>query len=103
MDGLDGKVLLVALRSAGDKLVVMAVGCWQREAMLEELKKLIKAVPFYPFTLQVSSGRNIHVPHPDHILVTSKGVIAVEDDEGLVDIISALHLVGITAPSEVES
>ena len=90
---------LAALTSA----VVSFGEYWHGMRMIEELRKLIKAVPFNPFTLEVSSGRHVHVPHPDHILVTAKGVIAVEDDEGLVDIISALHLVGITTPSTSES
>lgn len=68
--------------------------------MVEEFEKAHEGLPFEPFTLELSSGRHIHVPHSDHILVTSKGIIAVEDDEGLVDVVSALHLVAIKGPSE---
>ncbi len=47
----------------------------------------------------MADGRAFPVPHPDHILVTSKGLIVVEDDEGLVDILPALLLAGIESQS----
>ena len=68
--------------------------------MLEELRKWVRAVPFQPFLIELSSGRQLQVPHPDHILV-GRGMVAVEDDEGLIDVITALHITGIRsqAPS----
>jgi hypothetical protein len=67
--------------------------------MLDELKKWIKAIPFLPFTVHVADGRAFPVPHPDHILVTSKGLVVIEDDAGLVDILPILLVSGITAHS----
>ena len=67
--------------------------------MLEELRKWIRAVPFQPFQIELSSGRALKVPHPDHILVTSGGMVAVEDDAGLVDVIAALHITSIRSLS----
>jgi hypothetical protein len=68
--------------------------------MLEELRKWVRAVPFQPFSIDLSSGRTLPLPHPDHILV-GRGMVAVEDDHGLIDVIAGLHIAGIRsqAPS----
>jgi hypothetical protein len=63
--------------------------------MLEELRKWIRAVPFQPFQIELSSGRVLKVPHPDHILVTSGGIVGVEDDAGLLDVVAVLHITSI--------
>lgn len=63
--------------------------------MLEEIRNRIKAVPFLPFIVRVADGRSFSVPHSDHILVTSKGLVAIENDEGLLDILPSLMISGI--------
>ena len=63
--------------------------------MLEELRKWIRAVPFQPFQIELSGGRVLRVPHADHILVTSGGIFGVEDDDGLLDVVAALHITSI--------
>ena len=63
--------------------------------MLEELRNRIKAVPFVPFSIFVTDGREFPVPHPGHILVTSKGLVVIENDAGLLDILPSLFLSGI--------
>jgi hypothetical protein len=63
--------------------------------MLEELRKWIRAVPFQPFRIELGSGRTLEVPHPDHILVTSGGMVGVEDDDGLLYVVAALHITSI--------
>ena len=69
--------------------------------MLEELRKWIRAVPFQPFQIELSSGRTLKVPHPDHILVTSGGIVGVEADAGLLDVVAALHITSIRSqPSQ---
>jgi len=65
-------------------------------AMLEEIRRLLKSIPFIPFRLETSSGRVLSVPHPDHILISRKGLVAVETDDGLIDIVPALHLNAIS-------
>jgi hypothetical protein len=35
------------------------------------------------------------VPHPDHILGTTGGMVAVADDARLVDVVAALHITSI--------
>ena len=64
--------------------------------MLEELRNRIKAIPFLPFSVRVVDGRSFLVPHSDHILVTSKGLVAIENDEGLLDILPSLMISGIS-------
>jgi hypothetical protein len=63
--------------------------------MLEELRKWVRAVPFQPFQIELSGDRVLNVPHPDHIFVTSGGIVAVEDDAGLLDVVAALHITSI--------
>ena len=63
--------------------------------MLEELRKWIRAVPFQLFQIELSGGRVLRVPHADHILVTSGGIVGVEDDDGLLDVVAALHITSI--------
>ena len=63
--------------------------------MIEDLRKLIRATPFMPFTLQMTDGRAFRVPHPDHIFVYPSGLIGVEDDEGVVNLLPSIHLSGI--------
>lgn len=67
--------------------------------MLEELRNRIKAIPFIPFSLFVADGREFPVPHPDHILVTSGGLVAIENDQGLLDILPIFHISGIRTKS----
>jgi hypothetical protein len=63
--------------------------------MLEELRNRIRATPFLPFTVCVADGRSFPVPHPDHILVTSRGLVAIENDQGLLDILPVLLISGL--------
>ncbi len=60
--------------------------------MLEEVRRLMSQVPFQPFTIRLTSGQMVAVPHSDHIMVTSKGLVAVEDDAGYIEFFSTLHM-----------
>ena len=62
--------------------------------MIDEVRKAVRRVPFQPFWIELSSGELISVPHPDHILV-GRIRVAVEDDKGVIDILSALHMTRI--------
>ena len=64
--------------------------------MLDEIRNRIRAVPFLPFIVRVADGRSFRVPHSDHILVTSKGLVVIENDEGLLDILPSLMISGIS-------
>jgi len=62
--------------------------------MLDQIRQAVRKVPFEPFWIELSSGYLIPVPHPDHILV-GKTRVAAEDDNGVIDVTSALHMTRI--------
>jgi len=62
--------------------------------MLDQIRKAVKKIPFEPFWIELSSGTLVHIPHPDHILI-GKTRVAVEDDKGVIDVTSALHMTRI--------
>ena len=62
--------------------------------MIDEVRKAVRRVPFQPFRIELSGGELISVPHPDHILV-GRIRVAVEDDKGIIDVLSALHMTRI--------
>ena len=62
--------------------------------MLEEIRKAVRRVPFHPFWIELSSSESIAVPHPDHIL-PGRIFVAVEDDEGVINVLSALNIARI--------
>ncbi|HEX3817275.1 MAG TPA: hypothetical protein VHW03_03185 [Chthoniobacterales bacterium] len=65
--------------------------------MIEELRKLVTRIPFVPFIITMSSGLRISVRSREHIIVGSKGLVVVEDDEGLFEILPLLHITSLQA------
>ena len=66
--------------------------------MREELEKLVRQIPFVPFTVEMSSGRRIAVRSREHIIVGSRGgLVVIEDDQGLFDMIPVLHIAALTS------
>jgi hypothetical protein len=49
---------------------------------------------FHPFTLQLSNGRELLVPHRDFIALHPKAVVVI-DAEGISHTINPLHIVSI--------
>jgi hypothetical protein len=49
---------------------------------------------FKPFTLHLTDGRKIPVPHPDFIAV-GRGVVVVLDDNDVDQVVDGLHLVSV--------
>ena len=41
----------------------------------EEIKNLLRATPFIPFTIYVSNGTSFEVPHPDFAFVTPNAMV----------------------------
>jgi hypothetical protein len=41
----------------------------------EEIKNLLRATPFIPFTIHVSNGTTFEVPHPDFAFVSPNGMV----------------------------
>ena len=62
----------------------------------DEIAKMLDHVPFVPFTIEMSSGRQIPVPTRDHIYVGPKGsLLVVTDDRGLYDLLPILHITAL--------
>ena len=50
--------------------------------------------PFKPFTLHLTDGRKISVPHPDFIMV-GRGVVVILDEHDVDHVVDALHIVSV--------
>ena len=61
--------------------------------IVEQIKSRLEN-GFHPFTLELSSGKKIRVPHRDYIAVHPK-LIVVIDQKGISHTISPLHVVSI--------
>ncbi len=48
-------------------------------------------VPFEPFWIELTSGKELAVPHPDHVFVGRFRVV-VEDDRGVMNVLSGRHI-----------
>jgi hypothetical protein len=66
--------------------------------MVQQIRKLLHAVPFVPFKIRASDGREYVVPSTDHALATPNipGIV-VGDDDNLYAFLSELHIVSIEA------
>ena len=66
--------------------------------MTADLRLLIAARPFVPFTIHTADGGQIRVPTVDHIAVAPTGVrVVVFNDEGSAILVSALLIAQIVA------
>jgi hypothetical protein len=63
--------------------------------MQEQIRNLIRASPFRPFTIFMSDGRSFGVPTSDHASIMASGLIVVEDDKGAVNLLPPSQLAGI--------
>src|ERR1017187_4260807 len=74
---------------------LLAVGCaldYKPHAMMKEkIRELLNASPFVPFTIEMASGKNYHVMHPDFVLASGDSPeIVVEEPNGLVQILNPM-------------
>jgi hypothetical protein len=69
--------------------------------MKADIRKLIHATPFVPFTIHLADGGQLRVPTVDHIAVPPTGgrVFVFGDDERY-DVISGLMITRITVDRE---
>ena len=63
--------------------------------MNEQVRAQIEAKPFRKFSIEVTDGRSIDVPRPDHVIV-GKFAVTIEDDEGVVRILGYRDISGNT-------
>ena len=61
------------------------------------IEKIRKRLPggFIPFILRTSDEREFKVPHPEFILISPKGSLAVVDDDGDINLLDTLHIVSL--------
>ena len=59
--------------------------------MRDQLSKLLNAVPFEPFSVDVAEDVAYAIPTPDHVLL-GKNVLVIEDVSGYVDLVSYAHI-----------
>lgn len=63
--------------------------------MREQIQKLLHAIPFRPFVVDVAEDVGYSIPNPDHVLL-GKRVLVIEDDKGYVDLVGYQHIRRIT-------
>ena len=62
--------------------------------MTDEVRKQTRAIPFVPFWIKASDGKQYRVKHPDYVAFSPKGGrIVVFADEEATTTLSALHIV----------
>jgi hypothetical protein len=51
----------------------------------DRIKKIINAVPFRPFTVELGSGKRVPVKHADYVSLSPAGrtLIVYDDDDGM--------------------
>lgn len=71
--------------------------------MNSDIRKLIAARPFAPFTIHLADGGAVHVPTVDHVFVfPDGGRVIVAKDDGDYDILSGLLMARITVHPPAE-
>ena len=69
--------------------------------MTADIRKLVHAMPFVPFTIHLADGGQLRVPTVDHIAVPpAGGRIFVFGDDERYDVLSALLISRITVDRE---
>ena len=64
--------------------------------MIRQIKILLAAVPFVPFKIRTSDGREYVVPTRDHASVSpNNGGIIIYDDNDLFTALSGLHIASV--------
>ena len=72
--------------------------------MIGEIRRLVGAQPFIPFTIHMGDGGAVRVPTHDHILVFPKGsrvIVSYDNDEW--DVLSPLLMSRITIDSGADA
>jgi hypothetical protein len=64
--------------------------------MTPDIRKRLEEVPFVPFSIRMSDGREYSVPTLDHVYIPPGGTrVVVSDDKGIVSLLPALHISGV--------
>lgn len=68
--------------------------------MHEEIRRLMRAMPFAPFTIYMTDGRQFGVPTSDHVSIMPSGLIVVEDDKHVVNLLPSYQVAGVETQSQ---
>ena len=64
--------------------------------MLEQIRSLLKATPFRPFSVYLADGRKLKVPHPDFAHVPKPGLFFYfHDEDNFGELVSALLITSV--------
>lgn len=81
-------------------------GLWRRYAMhADELKHLLNASPFRPFTVYLAREKPFAVPHQDFALLTPKGrtLVISRSDEEAVDLLDVALIARVEVQEKTAS
>ncbi len=71
--------------------------------MTDEIRKLMHTVPFQPFIVKTSDGKQYRVKHEDYVAISPKGGrVTLYADEETSTTLSAMHIVAVE-PQKVKS
>ena len=48
----------------------------------DRIRAVLKTLPFIPFTVELPSGKRIHVKHPDYAILSTAGRTLIVNDDG---------------------
>jgi hypothetical protein len=64
--------------------------------MTDKVRELMHAVPFAPFVIKSSDGKEYYVKHPDYLAISPKGGrVSVFADSEVDTMLTALHIVAV--------
>jgi hypothetical protein len=64
--------------------------------MIADVKRHLENVPFIPFAVRMTDGREYRVPTIDHIYFPpAGGRVVISDDDGSIIALPALHISGL--------
>lgn len=63
--------------------------------MHEEIRRLVRAAPFRPFTIFMTDGRSFGIPTSDHLSIMPSGLMVIEDDRQVVDLLPPEQVSGV--------
>lgn len=65
-------------------------------SMTDVVRKLMNAVPFIPFVVKTSDGKQYRVKHPDYVAISPKGeYLTVYADEEAGTFLRSFHIVAV--------
>ena len=70
--------------------------------MKEKIRELLNASPFVPFTIEMASGKNYDIVHPDFVVSASDSSdIVIEDSDGMVQVLNPMLITAILLKAKV--